>query len=80
MFVSTDAKHACPGGVMRSTMGAYPRGRGSNTVEGNGHIFQPCRQLHLSSFSDTLCQTQRRSLQMPDVAVPKTGVGVFRNA
>ena len=34
-------------------MGAYPRGTGSNPVEGNGHFLSSCRQLYLSSFSDT---------------------------
>ena len=50
-------------------MGAYPRGKGSNTVEGNGHFFRSCRQLYLSSFSsfsDMSRPTQRRSLQTPD--------------
>ena len=42
-----------PRGVIGSTMGAYPRGTGSNPVEGNGHFFPSCRQLYLSSFSDT---------------------------
>ena len=32
---------------------------------------------HTSSLSDTLRPTQRRSFQMPDVAVPQIGVGVF---
>ena len=55
VFVSTDARHACPRprGVIGSTMGAYPRSTGSNPVEGNGHFFPSCRQLYLSSFSDT---------------------------
>ena len=61
----------------RSTMGAYPRDTGSNPVEGNGHFFPSYRQLYLSSFFDTLRPTQRRSLQMLDVAVPQIGVGVF---
>ena len=63
--------------LIGSTMGAYPRGTGSNPVEGNGHFFPSYRQLYLSSFSDTLRPTQRRSLQMLDVAVPQIGVGVF---
>ena len=70
----------CPRGVIGSTMSEYPRGTGSNPVEGNGHFFLSCRQLYLSSFSDTLRPTQRRSFQMPDVTVPQIGVGVFRNA
>ena len=53
VFVSTDARRACPRGVIGSTVGAYPRGTGSNPVEGNGHFFPSCRQLYLSSFSDT---------------------------
>ena len=63
-------------GVIGSTVGAYPRGTGSNPVEGNGHFFPSYRQLYLSSFSDTLLPTQRRSLQMLDIAVPQIGVGV----
>ena len=38
-FVSNDARRACSHGVIGSTMGAYPRGTGSNPVEGNGHFF-----------------------------------------
>ena len=64
-------------GVIGSTVGAYPRGTGSNPVEGNGHFFPSYRQLYLSSFSDTLLPTQRRSLQMLDVPVPQIGVGVL---
>ena len=64
-------------GVIGSMVGAYPRGTGSNPVEANGHFFPSYRQLYLSSFSDTLLSTQRRSLQMLDVAVPQIGVGVF---
>ena len=77
VFVSTDARRACPRGVIGITMGAYPRGTGLNPVEGNGHFFPSCRQLYLSSFSDTLRPTQRRSLQMSDVAVRQRGDGVF---
>ena len=51
MFVSTDARRACPRGVIGSTMGAYPRSTGSNPVDGNGHFFPSCRQLYLLSFS-----------------------------
>ena len=40
-----------------STMGAYPRGTGSNPVEGNGHFFPSYRQLYLSFFSDTHTHT-----------------------
>ena len=39
VFVSTDAKRACSRGVIGSMIGAYPRGTGSNPVEGNGHFF-----------------------------------------
>ena len=42
-----------------------------------GTFFPSYRQLYLSSFFDTLRPTQRRSLQMLDVAVPQIGVGVF---
>ena len=38
---------ACPRGVIGSTMGVYPRGAGSNPVEGNGHLFS----LILSALS-----------------------------
>ena len=44
-------------GVIGSTVGAYPRGTGSNPVEGNGHFFLSFRQLYLSSFSDTHTHT-----------------------
>ena len=64
-------------GVIGSTVGAYPSSTGSNPVEGNGHFFPSYRQLYLSSFSDTLRPTQRRSLQMLGVAVSQIGVGVF---
>ena len=57
VFVSTDARRACSRGVIGSTMGAYPKGEGSNPVEGNGHFFPSCRQLYLSSFSDTHTHT-----------------------
>ena len=57
VFVSTDERHACPRGVIGSTVGAYPRGTGSNPVEGNGHFFPSCRQLYLSSFADTHTHT-----------------------
>ena len=39
VFVRTDAGSACPRGVIGSTMGAYPRGTGSNHVEGNWALF-----------------------------------------
>ena len=81
MFVSTDARRPCPRGVIGGTVGACPGGTSmhtdSNPVEGNGHFFPSSRQLYLSSFSDTLSPTQRRSLKMLDVAVPQIGVGVF---
>ena len=57
VFVWTDARRACPRGVIGSTMGAYPRGTGSNPVEGNGHFFRTCCQLYLSSFPDTYKHT-----------------------
>ena len=44
-------------GVIGSTVGAYPRGTGSNPVEGNEHFFPSYRQLCLSSFSDTHTHT-----------------------
>ena len=77
VFVSTDGRRACRCGVIGSTMGAYPRGTGSNPVEGNGHVFPSYRQVYLSSFSDTPRPTWRRSLQLLDVAVPQIEVGVF---
>ena len=46
-------------GVIGSTVGAYPRGTGSNPVEGNGHFFRSYRQLYLSSFSDTHTHTHQ---------------------
>ena len=45
------------GVVIGSTVGAYPRGKGSNPVEGNGHFFPSYRQLYFSSFSDTHTHT-----------------------
>ena len=39
VFVSTDARRAYPRAIIGSTVGAYPRGTGSNPVEGNGHFF-----------------------------------------
>ena len=43
-------------------MGAYPRGTGSNPVEGNGHLFRSYRQLYLSSFSDTHTLKKKRQV------------------
>ena len=63
-------------GVIGSTVGADPRGTGSNPVEGNGQFPSYCA-ISLSSFSDTLLATQRMSLQMLDIAVPQIGDGVF---
>ena len=57
MFVSTDARRAYLRGVIGSTVGAYPRGTGSNPVEGNGHFCPSYRQLYLSSFFDTHTNT-----------------------
>ena len=59
--ISTDAGRACPRGVIGSTVGAYPRGTGLNLVERNGHFFPSCRQLYLSSFSDTHTHTHTLS-------------------
>ena len=77
MFVLTDAWRPYPRGDIGSTVGVCPRGADSNPVKGNGYFFPSYHQLYLSSFSDTLRPTQRRSLQMLDVAVPQIGVGVF---
>ena len=74
VFVSTDARRSYPRGVIGSTVGAYRVGKGSNPAEGNEHFFPSYRQLYLSSCSDTLRPTQRRSLQILDVAVPRIGV------
>ena len=57
VFVSTDARRAYLRGVIGSTVGTYPRGTGSNPVEGNGHFFPSYRQLYRSSFSDTRTHT-----------------------
>ena len=54
---TTDGRRACRRGAIGSTMGAYPRDTGLNTVEGNGHFFPSYRQLYLSSFSDTHTHT-----------------------
>ena len=53
----TRARRACSRGVIGSTVGAYPRCSGLNPVEGNGHFFLSCRQLYISSFSDTHART-----------------------
>ena len=47
VFELTDARRACPRGVIGSTMGAYPRGTSSNLIEGNWHFFP----LMLSALS-----------------------------
>ena len=39
VFIRTNTRRACSRGVIGSTMGAYPRGKGSNPVEVNGHFF-----------------------------------------
>ena len=39
VFVSTDARRACSRSVIGSTIGAYPRGTGSNPVEGIEYFF-----------------------------------------
>ena len=39
VFVLAGVRRACSRGVIGNTMGAYPRGTGSNPVEGNGHFF-----------------------------------------
>ena len=57
VFVLTDARRPYPRSVIGSTVGAYPRGTGSNPVEGNGHFFPSYRQLYLSTFSDTHART-----------------------
>ena len=38
VFISTAARHACPHGVIGSTMGAYITGTGSNPLEGIAHF------------------------------------------
>ena len=57
VLVSTATRRACSRGVIRSTMGAYPRGTGSDPRRGEGHFFPSYRQLYLSSFSDTHTHT-----------------------
>ena len=57
VFVSTGERRASPSWCNRKQDGAYPRGTGSNPVEGNGHSFPSYRQLYLSSFSDTHTHT-----------------------
>ena len=61
VFVSTDARRPSPHGAIGSTVGAYPRGTGSNSVEGNGHFFPSYRHLYLSSLSDTHTHTHMRA-------------------
>ena len=77
VFVSTDTRRAYPRGVIGILVGAYPRGAGSNPVEGNGHFFPHSVS---SIFRLSLTRFVRLSggpLQMPDVVVPQIGVGVF---
>ena len=57
VFVSTDARRACPRGVIGSTVGAYPGGTGSNPVKGNGHFFPSYRRPYFLSFCDTHTNT-----------------------
>ena len=59
VFVSTDARRPDPRSVIGSTVhvGAYPRGTGSNPVEGKRHFFPSYHRLYLSSFSDTHTHT-----------------------
>ena len=64
VFVQTDARRACSHGVIGSTMGAYPRGTGSNPIEGNGHFFPSYRQLYLSSLTRTNTHTHTTRNQM----------------
>ena len=73
MFVSTDTRWPYPRGVIGSTVGAYPRGTGSNPVEGNGHFFSLISSAlvfsltHMHVHSHTCVRTH-------------TAAGVFRNA
>ena len=46
--VSTDARRPDPRSVIESTVGAYPRGTGSNPVEGKRHFFPSYRRLYIS--------------------------------
>ena len=61
VFLSTDARRACPHSVIGSTVGAYPRGTGLNPVKGNGHSFPSYRLPYLSSFSDTLTHMYKQA-------------------
>ena len=72
MFVLTDTISGCSRGVIGSTVGAYPRGTGSNPVERNGHFFPSCRQLYLSSFSDTQNDSVLRTTFQRDHSLPST--------
>ena len=49
-FVSTDTRRACPGGVIGSTVGMYPRGTGSNPVEGNEPFSTAERSERVENF------------------------------
>ena len=59
VFVSTDARRPFPRGVIGSTVGAYPRGTGSNPVEGNGHLFP-------HTVSSTFCLSLTRFVRLSE--------------
>ena len=70
-------------GVIESTMGAYPRGTGSNPVEENGRFFHSCRQLYLSSFlwhTHTHTHTQTRTNTHTHTHTKQTHKHMYRHA
>ena len=80
MFVSTDARGPYPRGVIGSTVGAYPRGTGSNPVEGNGHFLSSYRRLYLSSFSDAHTHTIKSIMTADNVASMRKKTQTFHTS
>ena len=75
--VCFDWREACLPSCNWKTNGRVSQRLRFESRRGEWALFPSYRQLYLSSFSATLCPTQRWSLQIPDVAVRQTGVGVF---
>ena len=78
VFVSTDARRACPRSVIVSTVGAYPRGTGSNPVEGNGPFFSPHTVSSIFRLSLTHTHTHTHThMHAPTIEVTPTITMVF---
>ena len=72
VFVSTDARRALPSWCNRQHGGRVSQRYRFESRRGQWALFSSYRQLYLLSFSDMLRPTQRRSLQMLDVAVRRS--------